>query len=93
MYDNLCNPFCLLFIAGIGYQLYYVYYNNNSDIVVKYITDTFGFLKILVLHGIVVLVAGSETGRPLSLLCWSKVECGGCGIVSDRTGTAGGAYK
>jgi hypothetical protein len=44
LYDHLCNPFYLLFIAGTGYQLRYVYYNNDSGIVVKYITGTSNLL-------------------------------------------------
>jgi hypothetical protein len=44
LYDHLCNSFYLLFIAGTGYQLCYVYYNNDSGIVVEYIIDTSNLL-------------------------------------------------
>jgi hypothetical protein len=44
LYDHLCNPFYLLFIAGTGYQLCYVYHNNNFVIIVEYITDTSNLL-------------------------------------------------
>jgi hypothetical protein len=44
LYDHLCNPLYLLLIAGTGYQLCYVYHNNDSGIVVEYITGTSNLL-------------------------------------------------
>jgi hypothetical protein len=44
LYDHLCNPFYLLFIAGTGYQLCDVYHNNDVGIVMEYITSTLNLL-------------------------------------------------
>jgi hypothetical protein len=43
-YDHLYLNYSYCNVYGTGYQLRYVYHNNDSGIVVEYITGTFEFV-------------------------------------------------